>query len=208
MHPLQRLCSSTDTRGVRNTPLTWVARVCALYGLCAMQPLAAQEVHRCIGPEGQPVFSDRTCDQLNLRERGVEPPEEEEPDRTGMCPAPDVDALNLVIGDAFARHDVNTLAGLYHWPSVDPGGSKPILDWMQEMLHWHLIGIHSVQAPRQRITENGLTRMVSITGEDVEALDLHLVSEPPGRQQIVRVDVVPYAGCWWIRESLTPANEH
>jgi len=88
---------------------------------------ASAAIHRCVGPGGTDVFTDRACATLSLETRDPSDARtqlgawDNVPGRTGArglvagCPAATGDALLAAFETGLARRDVNYLAGLFLW---------------------------------------------------------------------------------------------
>ncbi len=95
---------------------------------------ASAAIHRCVGPGGTDVFTDRACATLSLQSR--EPNDartqpgawSKAPGPMGArglvagCPAANGDALLAAFETGLARRDVNYLAGLFLWNT--PGAAQ------------------------------------------------------------------------------------
>jgi hypothetical protein len=84
---------------------------------------AQGDIHRCVGADGRPIFTDRVCSDLDAQP-ALPPPS------TSTAPAPavgvvqppppvlcaaDVEHLKQAVVDAFAARNPNRLAGLMLW---------------------------------------------------------------------------------------------
>src|SRR5690606_17701034 len=139
-----------------------IARIVGTACLLAACLPATAQVYRCVDENGNAAFLQQPCDTEQMRERNAPPGSEDggQPDNTGFCPAPDLDALKLALNGAFTPRDLNALSGLYHWPSVGRGGAGPILNWLGALLDHRLLGIDVRYRARHRITAYGITRDV------------------------------------------------
>ncbi|QNK00036.1 DUF4124 domain-containing protein [Dyella telluris] len=100
----------------------WLALLLFLLPLCAM---AQDGIHRCIGPDGNPLFTDQPCAALQATPVNTPSPTATAPvtqgtPTTATAPpaitcAGSVSDLRQSMVDAFATRDPNRLAGLMIW---------------------------------------------------------------------------------------------
>lgn len=119
-----------------------VLQCLCLLALALCAPLAhaqaAQPVYRCIGAQGEPVFSGRPC--------GTPAPQPGSASAaptgaTGSVCAGSPGALRQAIAQAFAAHDVNQLAGLLLWRGMGQSSARATLSGLSAWLKQPLTGI-------------------------------------------------------------------
>jgi hypothetical protein len=84
---------------------------------------AQGDIHRCVGADGRPIFTDRVCSDVDAQP-ALPPPSTStasvpavgvaQPPPPVLCAA-DVERLKQAVVDAFAAHNPNRLAGLMLW---------------------------------------------------------------------------------------------
>lgn len=106
--------------------------------LCLPAPAAAQAVYRCVGPDGQSVFSDQPCQSQGAVERQAPPPPVANAEgfvsgtgTTGEGCARSLDALLLGVRGALEARDVNRLATYYHWAGTSAGAGRYLMDELE-----------------------------------------------------------------------------
>ncbi len=93
--------------------------ILAILILCVCDLLSAQSLHRCVGGNGEVMYSDRPCqnvvaeahDGMNFRVAEIA-------DYQGVCPL-NPKILRARINRAFVAHDYVALSGLFIWDETD-----------------------------------------------------------------------------------------
>jgi hypothetical protein len=107
-------------------------------------PARAQEVQRCMGADGRPVYTDRRCDDVGAVDRLPPPGAATQPRLfRGGCPRL-LSQLVGEIGAAIQAGDVNRLASIYDWTSVSGAGASRVLDRLEAMAARPLVDIAPV----------------------------------------------------------------
>lgn len=114
-----------------------------LVGILAAMPARAQsDVHRCIGANGQAVFSDRRCEDLDATSRM--PPPALRDGETGLyrygCPRRLSELVGL-LRTAVETHDVNRLSSLYLWGEVSDATANRVLSQLEAIAERPLLDI-------------------------------------------------------------------
>lgn len=179
---------------------------------------AAIEIYRCEDRNGQRVLTDQPCRSigaLSLPSERDQPPsaasvpeptgtaDEQDPDiplappaAAAGCPGPTPEALGRALVEAAARKDLNSLAGLYHWPAAGRGASGRVFAAARRMSaaaplsfeliparaddSWLWAGEAPPEAPRLLPTE-------LLVGASADAGSL-----------IARFPLIAHAGCYWL----------
>lgn len=171
-------------------------------------PASAQEgVHRCIGPDGTPLFTDQPCASLKATPVQAAP-------RTSTAPAPNapppsapppilcaatVAELRQSVTDAFATRDPNRLAGLMLWEGA--GRNAVVSD------------IRTLSALMKRPLLDFGEQSTDQASGDPDAPPAERPAAPPDHQLVVhtaaddgsgtpretRFDIVRRSGCLWLR---------
>lgn len=127
---------------MRLIALSILALAASLFG----PRLAHADVHRCMGANGEPVFTDQPCgtqDQSpGASANGLAPVETASASAAGnlasaACPASS-QALRDRIAAAFADHDPNLIAGMLDWRGFDHDSAsasmRELRDWLKQPL--------------------------------------------------------------------------
>ncbi|MDG2525742.1 hypothetical protein P6166_10300 [Stenotrophomonas sp. HITSZ_GD] len=103
---------------------------------------AQAAVNRCIGPDGQTVFSDRRCEDLGSISRM--PPPALRDGETGLyrygCPRRLSELVGL-LRTAVETHDVNRLSSLYLWGDVSNATANRVLSQLEAIADRTLVDI-------------------------------------------------------------------
>lgn len=103
---------------------------------------AQSEIHRCTGPDGQTVFTDRRCEDLGASSRM--PPPALRDGETGLyrygCPRRLSELVGL-LRTAIETHDVNRLSSLYLWNDIGDPVANRILTQLEAIAERPLLDI-------------------------------------------------------------------
>lgn len=180
--------------------------------------LAQDGIHRCIGPDGNPLFTDQPCAVLQATPvttppAGAQPPQGDlAPTMTAPAPvscATTVAELRQGMLQAFAARNPNRLAGLMLWngygrdavvADIRALGSlmqRPLLDIGEagdesgEPAHTNDIDSPGLTPAAPPATPAGSGQLVVRTATD----------DGSGASHETRFDVVRRSGCLWLRGS-------
>lgn len=166
--------------------------------LCLPAPAAAQAVFRCVGADGQSVFSDQPCRTQGAVERQAPPPPasgaEGVVSGTGSTAegcARSLDALRLGVRGALEARDVNRLATHYHWAGTSAGAGRYLMDSLEAITARPMVSVEFVSdAPPPAGGE---------PPPPPRALRVEQAAGLAGAGT-VRTDFLlrRHAGCWWI----------
>lgn len=166
--------------------------------------VAHAEIHRCQGPDGGMIYTDRPCAEIGATpakagaSRAIHPGRV--PPRAGC--ARNVAELVLRISNAISQQDTNQLAAVYHWAGMSGGQSVPILRKLDTVAHLPLAGISQVMPYAQPMSE---------AAADAEYYAKRPVSNTPVALRIEQSStdgITPshtvfglhqHFGCFWIR---------
>lgn len=170
-----------------------------LLALVACTPLAHAQVYRCVGAQGEPVFSGQPCGTpMPTTSTGATAAGS---GFGGVCAA-SPQALRQSIADAFTSHDVNRLAGLIIWQGMDQGSARAALRELAEWLKQPLAGIAIAYAAGPPFAGGAPP---AATGTPVVATSSAFVPAPPigfeistGAGGTRDFGVVESGGCWWL----------
>jgi hypothetical protein len=186
--------------------------VLLLLFLPAAAATAQGDIHRCMGANGIPVFTDRVCSDVNAAP--LLPPATTSSSSTPASPvlpqpppvlcASDLAHLKQAVIDAFADRNPNRLAGLMLWN--DDGQQAVVADirvFSQLMAH-PLLGVTvegeaaSDEDPADPSTSS-MTAPVNNAQAHGEALLVQTESEDgSGAAEQTRFDVIHHSGCLWL----------
>ncbi|WP_266180734.1 DUF4124 domain-containing protein [Dyella humicola] len=199
-------------------------RLLLLLFLLPMSAAAQDGIHRCVGQDGNPVFTDQPCAALQAtpvadaspasaahastpQEQAIPPPV--------LCAA-SVPELRQSVVDAFSRHDPNRLAGLMLWSGYGREAVVADIRSIGELMQHPLLDVgeaseDTAPARSQSSDMGGLER--SLDPADVSTPPAAPSPAPADRQIVVRTAatdgsglphekhfaVVRRSGCLWLR---------
>lgn len=161
-------------------------RALALLLLLIVLPAAAQTtIHRCVGTDGRPVFSDQQCTSIGAT--SIMPPAPASSSSadapagpsTGLLCAKDVAGLREGIAQAFANRDANRIGGLILWNGYGSGGAVENIRNMDALVRQPLLAVEGNEA-------GGLDAVTSGPGHEAATRRAHF-------------SVVRDSGCLWLR---------
>lgn len=180
-------------------------------------PVAAQNpIHRCIGANGNPLFTDQPC--AALQATSVAPPTAASVGPTPAGPAPVLCAANpgelrQSVIDAFASRDANRLAGLMLWSSYGRGAAIADIRSLGALMKQPLLdlspasdpasGSSGPPAPAPASSTDPLDPNPPVTRPAAgNQLVLHTAgNDGSGAPHELRFDIVHRAGCLWLRNA-------
>jgi len=173
---------------------------------------AQGDIHRCIGADGIPVFTDRVCTDVNAKPAMPTPAvSASAPAAPSQAPAvtcaADLQQLKQAVIDAFAARKPNRLAGLTLWNGDGKDEVVADIRYFIRLMSRPLIDVKSIP---------GATSSGHGDDADASSLSLSAASNPTpahGEALIVqtesddgsgaavqtRFDVVHRSGCVWLR---------
>lgn len=167
-----------------------------LIALLASAPLAHAQVYRCVGAQGEPVFSGEPCGTPAPSGTAAGPAQS----FAGVC-ADSPQSLRDEIAKAFARHDVNRLAGLILWAGYDQGSARATLQSLKAWLQQPLTGIAVVYATGPPIAE---AAPLAGGGAPTAIEPLHAAAQTPSGFRVSTAEdtrdfsISQSGGCWWL----------
>jgi hypothetical protein len=177
-------------------------------------PSRSDGIHRCVGSDGNALFTDRGCAELGATD--VPPPN---PDQaTHFAPrscARTRSALVDGVRDALDAGDENRLASYYHWTGMGTRAAYALMDRLHGFAQRPLV---DVQLARSETRAESFAREGDVPPLWSSLLPSPAVDEPaprPRAPDLVRVDqmrgqkdvaaevtffhLTSNAGCWWIQ---------
>jgi hypothetical protein len=181
--------------------------------LLPVTALKAQgDIHRCVGADGQQVFTDRACSDVNAQP--ALPPaspssaaspalgvtQEPRPHPAVLCAA-DIKQLKQAVVDAFAAHNPNRLAGLTLWSGAGQQAVVANIRAFTELMAHPLIGVDTDSDDSADDDDGGDTPdSASNAPAHGGALVVQTESDDgSGQDRETRFDVIRHAGCFWLR---------
>ncbi|HEU0276820.1 MAG TPA: hypothetical protein VFQ95_03225 [Rhodanobacteraceae bacterium] len=167
--------------------------------LCGCPYIVHAQIYRCVGAQGEPAFSGEPCgapastaSTAGTRGSGF-----------GDHCAASPDALRHAIGQAFATHDVNRLAGLIVWRGIDQASARSELRQLATWLQQALTGITVIYAGG---VPPGDTSASATTDTDAQpATDSSAGRVPVGLLVSTSASanprdfgIAPMGRCWWL----------
>jgi len=183
---------------------------------------AAADVRHCVLPDGQSVFTDRSCAEVGGTEQVQQQPAivgNVEKKRAPGC-ARNIDDLLSEMNTAFNAHDANRLAGVYHWTGMSGDTAYGVMERLDAIVQRPLVDIVPVMPEDEPAAEPAPT-LPSLVFADAALAGAPIGSDapatPPERPRTpvaIRVEqtqangITPartvfglqkHFGCWWIK---------
>nr|WP_221195422.1 DUF4124 domain-containing protein [Luteibacter sp. Sphag1AF] len=148
---------------------------------------AQNPIRRCIGANGQPVFTDQPCNAMNASD-AVPPPTGAPASASSNAPPPvptlcakHVSELRQVVVDAFAARDANRIGSVVLWEGSGSRGAVADILTIAGMLKRPLLS-------------------VSGAGDDADsASEIAVTTSDVGGTRQTRFGITRQAGCLWLR---------
>jgi hypothetical protein len=176
-----------------------------LFALAGTVPVAAQTaIHRCVGANGNPVFTDQPCATLDATPVMRSPtasPAAGPPAPVMLC-ASNASQLKRVVIEAFAERDANRLAAVMLWGGYGTHAAVTDIRALQGIMRRPLLSLTAEPAGE----EEGDLPVPSGSAPERAPVPTMLVvntgatGDPEGVQAL-RFDVIQRAGCLWLRRS-------
>jgi hypothetical protein len=203
------LINCTDARRLSGyaRPMRFLLLLLLLLPVCAAH--AQGDIHRCMGADGIPVFTDRVCSDVNAK------PELPAPAASGHAPveqqvpvaapavtcAADLKQLKQAVIDAFAERNPNRLAGLTLWNG--DGKEQVVTDirYFNRLMSRPLIAVKSTaEAAADEDADASSLSLSAVPKPADEALIVQTESDDgSGATEQTRFEVVHRSGCVWLR---------
>lgn len=192
-------------------PAVVVRFALAALALCALAwaPAAPAQVKQCVTPEGQQIFTDRSCAEVGGTERAPPRTAASTQNKPGGGCARSVDDLVFEMTGAFDAHDANRLAGVYHWTGMSGTGAYDVMARLDALVQRPLLDIVRVM-PEEPEPAEPAPPFPAFDDSDAEPA-------PPPRprapvalriEQTLGNSITPsrtvfglqkHFGCWWIK---------
>jgi hypothetical protein len=117
-----------------------------LVATCIAPRVAHAQIHRCMTPEGQAIFTDRRCADVGATEQAPPPPQQPRAlgatgERVYRGCSHTLQDLVFEITSAVDANDVNRLAGVYHWVGMSQDTSVGVMTRLDAIVRRPLIDI-------------------------------------------------------------------
>ncbi|KHL55708.1 hypothetical protein [Xanthomonas cannabis] len=163
----------------------WMPRIppmlLLLLGLSAATGVQAQEIRRCVTPDGQTMFTDRRCEDVGAAERA--PPPTRTQGNTGLyrygCPRRLSELVSL-LQLAVDSRDVNRLSSLYLWSGQSDAAANQVLSRLEAIVQRPLLDIVPMYPQRDPPTWEADAGTAAAPSLDGSAIDAPLPA-PPSR---------------------------
>lgn len=179
--------------------------IAALFLLAVvMLPARAAGLNRCVGPDGNSIFTDQRCEDIGAVVR---------PEPVPAFGSASTQRIHVHVHDcartagdlhdglesALEAHDVNRIAGFYQWAGISSAESADILKRLQAIANRPLAEVHLVR--RHQSTDADGDQAVASTRPSeaiaIELMQTRSSNDPtPARTEFA---LTTYMGCWWIR---------
>jgi hypothetical protein len=168
--------------------------LCLLLLSLAFAAHAQADVHRCIGADGQPVFTDQPCSTMQATPMPRRSLGNSHLVVRGICPTTAAD-LQQRIGTAFLSHNANRLASLMQWRGYDQSSALAVMRQLDELVNAPLQGIDegfdefsTPPAPASSIDTQSI----------VPTLTLRLGASADAPARRITFQILDRAGCLWL----------
>jgi hypothetical protein len=176
--------------------------LCLILLACAAPAAAQSPIHRCIGTNGNAVFTDQPCTALQATAVNPGVPSTQAAPPTAppltLCAASPGELRQSVI-DAFASRDANRLAGLVLWDGYGRGAVIAYIRSLAELMKQPLLDVEMSEGTIPATAASAGNAPDAAPAPD-EQLVLHTAaSDGGGAPRELRFDIVRQAGCLWLR---------
>jgi len=174
-----------------------------LFALAGMLPVAAQTViHRCVGADGNPVFTDQPCATLDATPVTRSPatlPAAGPPAPVMLC-ASNASQLKRVVIEAFAERDANRLAAVMLWGGYGAHAAVTDIRALQNIMRQPLLSLSTEPAGEDGGDLPAASSSSAPPIPTALTVDTGAGDDPDG-VQVLRFDVLQRAGCLWLRST-------
>ena len=168
-----------------------------LLALSTLWALPSQaQVRRCTGPDGTAIYTDRRCADIGASDR-VPHAASGQPTQLyrGRCAR---NLLDLVyeLTAALDSHDVNRVAGLYHWVGMSSSGAVSVMDRLDMIARRPLVDIVPVY-PASAQGEGDYYPQATVRRAPI-GLRLEQTLSNGSTPSHTMLGLRRYLGCWWV----------
>lgn len=180
--------------------------------LVLLLPVAhAQEgIHRCMGANGVPVFTDRVCSDVNATPVVPAPTSNAPaPDKSLQPPAvlcaADLKQLKQAVIDAFAERNPNRLAGVALWNGDGEAAVVTDIEFFRRLMSHPLLLVKAVLIPSANAKDPGVSQLsLSVSSQPTAGQEEMLIvqtapDDGSGTPEETRFGIVHRSGCLWLQ---------
>ncbi|MBS7458275.1 hypothetical protein [Coralloluteibacterium stylophorae] len=165
-------------------------------------PARAQAaVHRCVGPDGTSIYSDRGCAGFDAAERPA-PGEQPSPStraalQRGCARRPHQLAARLQA--ALASQDVNRVASVYDWAGKSTWEAQGIMERLHTLARDAVTTV-VLEGSENAVAGPGIGAAVggARVPERPERVRIERLPTPANTARYVHMALMERAGCWWV----------
>ncbi len=185
-----------------------------LLTLCGIGHAQSGRVHRCVGENGEPTFSDKKCAALKAapapdyppaspEQAGIETPATADsalPSITQTCAISPEDLRDRVAA-AFASANAVGFSGLFLWDGFGQGSAIAPLRDLAALIREPLISIDLGSTLQFREPNRYRDREDRYAGDELYELTIRTVGEQDRNvpfESVRRYNMHEQAGCWWL----------
>jgi hypothetical protein len=198
----------------------WLRWLAWLLLLLPMGAWAQDGIHRCVGPDGNPLFTDQPCAALQATPVSPAPPpaalQPDHDDAAATAAPPPVlcatstDALRQSVREAFANRSPNRLAGLMLWNGYGHDAIVADIRSLAALMQRPLLEVDEAPGPAMsdhagvptQPDDDVFASSRSAATLNHAQLVVHTAGgEGTGESRETRFDVVRHSGCWWLRDT-------
>ena len=191
---------------------SWLLLV--LLAFCAVADAQSGRVHRCIGENGEPTFTDQKCDALKAAPAAESPattstpPDGTNPTNTfstlpsvtQTCATSPEDLRGRVV-TAFASANGLSFSGLFLWDGFGHGSAVAPLRDLAALIREPLLSIELESSPQYRDRDRSGYRDARREDDELFELIIRTVGQQERNvpfESIRHYELSEQRGCWWL----------
>jgi hypothetical protein len=157
--------------------------------------LRPQSIHRCIGRDGEPVFTAKPCvDESLVMAPALAGSAAPAGPSMHVCPLSPQELRDRVAA-ALQEHDVNKLAGLMLWNGDSQRAAVDVLRRLASLVRQPVNGLALAPVSADVPTSASVPASASTVGASEGALQLNILAEDGSSTTFALSDS---GGCWWL----------
>ena len=167
---------------------------------------AADGIHRCVDPQGISIYTDQPCSAFDAVDREAEPATPSTPGATtpstdlvrSDC-AREADTLLFDLRRAIESDDINTVAGLYHWPGIRGRAAIGVMDRLERLIERPMASAELVYPESSPVREDPEAFPEGTPAEDPVAVRIEqTLAGDSVPSTVEELRLVRHADCWWL----------
>ncbi len=200
------------TRQTLHLKPSWI--LLGLMAVCGLAHAQDGRIHRCIGENGEPTFTDQKCSALKAAPAPETPTNAQGqagiehfskaisavPAVTQTC-AISAENLRNRVATAFASANVVSFSGLFLWDGFGQGSAISPLRDLAKLIREPLISIDLDSTLQFHEPDQYRDREDRYAGDELYELVIRTVGEQDRNvpfESVRRYDMREQAGCWWL----------